>query len=468
MKSARGGLGNAKDVKASREERYNYGKLMRKKCPRSSHSKLVRDKSQDILNIHSKHTKGRIKALLPIYFERMLESPFAYYRGTAAVMAADLAQSEATGLNVQACGDCHLLNFGGFATPERRIIFDINDFDETAIAPWEWDVKRLAASFAIAGKWKGFSEKKCDAIIKSIVDSYVFNMEKYASMSALEVWYSSIDYEVLINSGSDKDMKRFHLKRLEKAVEHTPHEKEFQELTFKKDGQIRIIDNPPLLFHVDENEETAFLGQVQNAYSRYLETLNNDRQMLLSQYKVQDVAMKVVGVGSVGTWCGIILLMSDTGDPLFLQFKEAHESVLETFSEASQFANHGQRVVEGQKVMQSASDIFLGWTTSDTGRDYYIRQLRDAKIKPVLEVMDHKNFVAYAATCGWALAQAHARTGDAAAISGYIGKGKVFERALIKFAVAYEKQNKQDYDALRKAIEDKAIETGLPVVHNSF
>lgn len=468
MKPTTGEAPNPLDLKASREERYQYGKSLRKNCPRTSHSSILSKERPDTLEMHNEHTRGRIKALLPIYFERILESPFTYYRGTAGIMAADLAGQPTIGLNVQACGDCHLLNFGGFATPERRIIFDINDFDETATGPWEWDVKRLAASFAIAGEWKGFSEKKCRAAVSSVMRSYTENMAKYANMSALEVWYSSIDYENLINSGSDKDMKRYHMRRLEKAMEHTPHEKEFQELTFIKDGEVRIIDNPPLLFHVNENEEAAFLEQVKNAYTRYLETLNSDRQLLLSQYKVKDVAMKVVGVGSVGTWCGIILLMSDTGDPLFLQFKEAHHSVLEPYVGNSPFENHGQRVVDGQKIMQSASDIFLGWTTSDTGRDYYIRQLRDAKIKPVLEVMDHKNFLAYAATCGWALAQAHARTGDAAAISGYIGKSNVFENAIIDYSMAYSKRNKKDYNALKKAIINKDIETGLPVTGRSF
>jgi len=462
MKPTEGAQQNVSDLKASKEERYNFGKSLRKDCPRSSHAEIFEDNRTNPLDIHTEHTKGRIKALLPIYFERMLESPFAYYRGTAAIMATDLATQKSTGLNVQACGDCHLLNFGGFATPERRIIFDINDFDETTKAPWEWDVKRLAASFAIAAKWKGFSEKKCEAAVRAVVDSYVLNIAKYSNMSALEVWYSSIDYEVLINSGSDTDMKRFHMKRLEKAMENTPHEKEFKELTFEKDGAFRIIDNPPLLFHVNENEETAFLEQIKNAFERYLETINSDRRLLLSQYKIKDAAMKVVGVGSVGTWCGIILLMSDTGDPLFLQFKEAHQSVLEQHIGKSDFESHGQRVVEGQKVMQAASDIFLGWTTSDTGRDYYIRQLRDAKIKPVLEVMDHKNFISYAATCGWALAQAHARTGDAAAISGYIGKSKVFEKAILKFAVTYEKINKQDYDKLHEAIKDKTLVIDIP------
>jgi uncharacterized protein (DUF2252 family) len=442
----------------SKEELYAYGRSLRKKCPRTSHA-TVGQKRQDPVQIHKLQTKGRIGELLPIYFERMLESPFAYYRGAASVMAADLAVAKSTGLSVQVCGDCHLLNFGGFATPERKIIFDINDFDETCLAPWEWDLKRLATSFAIAGNWKKFNNKKCRKIAKAAIDSYQQHIQRYAEMTALEVWYSSIDYEALIHSGSDSDMKRYHMKRLEKAMELTPHEKEFKELTETKDGKTRIIDEPPLLFHVKEDEQALFQQQVQNAYNRYLETLSNDRRTLLEQYKIQDVAMKVVGVGSVGTWCGVVLLMSDSGDPLFLQFKEAHHSVLEQFAGNSEFKNHGQRVVEGQKLMQSASDIFLGWTTGDTGRDFYVRQLRDAKIKPSLEIMDHRNLAAYAATCGWALAQAHARSGSAAAISGYIGKGGKFGKAIVAFAEAYQQRNENDYQLILNAVKEGDLTT---------
>lgn len=445
-------LNEAADLTHSKEELYQYGKSLRKNCSRKSHGVITMFYRKDVVDHHLEKTKDRVKSLLPIYYERMLESPFTYFRGSAGMMAADLARQTATGLNVQVCGDCHLLNFGGFATPERNIIFDINDFDETTIAPWEWDVKRLAASFMIAARSKGLSRKKSKTATAAMIDSYQRHMRNYMEMSALEVWYAHIDYNTLIESGSDLDMKGFHMKKLEKAMEHTPHEKEFISLTTNIDGKVRIIDTPPLLYHLDEDSQAEFVSQTEAAFTEYLKTLNNDRQILIGQYSIQDIAMKVVGVGSVGTRCGIILLMSESGDPLFLQFKEAKESVLEKYVGKSIFSNHGQRVVEGQKIMQSASDIFLGWTRTTEERDFYVRQLRDAKIKPNLEAMQYKSFIAYATSCGWALAQAHARTGQAATISGYIGKGKKFADAIVEFASGYERHNEEDYNTLLKAV----------------
>lgn len=438
-------------------DNYNYGRSLRKNCPRSSHSLLQTKDRPDLIAMLVEKTKGRIEELLPIHYERILESPFAYYRGTAGIMAADLARTQSTGMHIQICGDCHLMNFGGFATPERKIVFDIDDFDETLTGPWEWDVKRLAASFMIAGQWKGFSKSKSEAAAYAAVRSYKKNMAKYAGMPALQTWYDNIELGALIKPGADLEMKNFNTKKLEKVKEQSAHEKEFDKMAIQKDGRARIVDQPPLLYHVDEKDEALFLSQVTNAYTRYLETISDDRKLLLSKYTIQDAAMKVVGVGSVGTWCGVLLLMSDSGDPLFLQFKEAHESVLEPFTEKSPFDNHGQRVVEGQKLMQSASDIFLGWTKSDTGRDYYIRQLRDAKIKPNPQAMNAKNFLAYATSCGWALAHAHARTGDAAIISGYIGNSGIFEKAITKFAADYQQLNEQDYQALVKAVKNGVI-----------
>ena len=456
------------ELKAAKKEKFRSGKRLRKQCPRKSHATLCTDNRPDTLDIHQQQTKNRIGLLLPIYYERMLESPFGYYRGAAAIMAADLSRCQSTGLHLQICGDCHLMNFGGFATPERKIIFDINDFDETTTAPWEWDVKRLAASFVIAGCSKGFSRKSSKYAALAAVKSYKKHMRKYAGMSALQVWYADINFSALVNAESGGAiMKKFNRKRLEKAIENTPHEREFEKLTHEIDGKIKIIDAPPLLFHVKDEHQATFFAQVEQAYENYLNTLSHDRQILLNQYKIIDIAMKVVGVGSVGKWCGIILLMSDSGDPLFLQFKEAHQSVLEPYTTACEFENQGQRVVEGQKIMQSASDIFLGWTTGDTGRHYYIRQMRDAKITPDLDAMDYNNFTAYAESCGWALAQAHARTGEAATISGYIGKSDTFANAIAKFALAYRQQNESDYNLLFKAVEDGTI-SAKPSSGNSF
>ncbi|WP_428232615.1 DUF2252 domain-containing protein [Flavobacterium sp.] len=412
---------------------------------------------RNVVDLHIERTKGRIEELLPIRYQRILESPFTHFRGAAGVMATDLGAQNSTKLNIQICGDCHLMNFGGFATPERNIIFDINDFDETAIAPWEWDIKRLAASFTIAARHKAFSKTKCKEIAETVVTSYTKNMRKYAKMSALQVWYEDISFEDMIKSGNDSLSQKLDQKRLEKASERTPHEKEFEKMTEVNDGKARILDNPPLIYHLEDSKQEAFLHRTENAFLRYIESLPDDRKILLENYKIQDVAVKVVGVGSVGTWCGIILLLSDSGDPLFLQFKEAYQSVLTPFTAKSEYAHHGQRVVNGQRLMQSASDIFLGWTSDDSGRHYYVRQMRDAKIKPVIETMNYKNLVHYANSCGWALAQAHARTGNAAAIAGYIGKSDTFKKAIGRFSLIYSKQNNKDYHALLTAVEKGTI-----------
>lgn len=447
---------NLQQVKQTRKDQYAFGRSLRKNCSRKSHGKFIVIQ-RDPVKLHIERTKGRIEELLPIRYQRILESPFTHFRGAAGIMATDLGSQKSTELHIQICGDCHLLNFGGFATPERNIIFDINDFDETAVAPWEWDLKRLAASFAIAARHKAFSKIKCKEIAEIVVASYTENMNKYARMSALQVWYEDISFEDMIKSGNDLLSKKLDQKRLEKASERTPHEKEFEKMTEVKDGKARIIDNPPLIYHLEYSKQETFLNRAENAFLRYIETLPDDRKILLENYKIQDVAVKVVGVGSIGTWCGIILLLSESGDPLFLQFKEAYQSVLTPFTAESEYPHHGQRVVNGQRLMQSASDIFLGWTSDDNGRYYYVRQMRDAKIKPVIETMNYKNLMHYATSCGWALAQAHARTGKAAAISGYIGKNDKFKKAIGCFSLAYTKQNNKDYHTLLTAVEKGII-----------
>jgi len=447
---------NFQQLKQTRKDQYKFGRSLRKDCSRTSHGNF-KTSERDVVDLHIERTRGRIEELLPIRYQRILESPFTHYRGAAGIMANDLGNQKSTKINIQICGDCHLLNFGGFATPERKIIFDINDFDETAVAPWEWDVKRLAASFTIAARHKAFSKNKSKEIAEVVVASYTLNMRKYAKMSALQLWYEDINFEDMIKSGSDILSQKLDQKRLEKASERTPHEREFEKMTKEEDGKIKILDNPPLIYHLDDSRQEAFLTRAENAFLRYTESLADDRKILLENYKIQDVAVKVVGVGSVGTWCGIILLLSDSGDPLFLQFKEAYQSVLTPFTAKDEYTNHGQRVVNGQKLMQSASDIFLGWTSDDNGRNYYIRQMRDAKIKPVIETMNYKNLVHYAKSCGWALAQAHARTGNASAIAGYIGKSDKFKKAIGNFSIAYSRQNNKDYHALLTAVEKGII-----------
>lgn len=443
----------------SKADRYELGKALRKQCSREQQGIFDPHEKRDPVKIILDSSKGKIESLLPIKYGRMIESPFAFYRGSAAVMAADLADTPSTGLSIQICGDCHLMNFGGFASPERKMVFDINDFDETAIAPWEWDIKRLAASFVIGGKWRGFSQEECENASSMAINSYKVHMAEYAQMSALQVWYSHLDLERLIKAGKNKDLKKARMKRLEKAIARADSDKDFAKLTFQQGDRARIKDDPPLIYHSASGpEEKAFFENFNRAFVKYLETLPHERQILLSRYKLHDIAMKVVGVGSVGTWCGIALLMSATGEPLFLQIKEAFASVLEPFAGKSQFGNHGQRVVIGQRLMQSASDIFLGWTQGDEGRHFYVRQLRDAKVKPILEMMEADDLAAYARACGWALARAHARAGDASVLSGYMGSSDEFEEAVTKFAVAYNEQNTKDYEALLEAIRKGKIE----------
>lgn len=444
------------DPLASKAERYEKGEAIRKFVPRSSHEEYSPSENrEDPIDILIKTSIGRIESLLPIRYSRMIESPFAFFRGAAAIMAADLAQTPNTGIDLQLCGDCHLMNFGGFATPERKLVFDINDFDETYQGPWEWDLKRLAASFAIAGKWRKFSKKHCKEFAWNVADSYKRHMLEYSKLSALQIWYADIDLAELIELGKDEEIKEFNQKRIKKAAEYTAHEKEFAKMTYHDGVRARIKDEPPLIYHLSGKEENYTLKEAEIVHKRYLESLSEEKQILLSRYSMHDFAMKVVGVGSVGTLCGISLLMSATGEPIFLQFKEARQSVLELNVKNKRKYNHeGERIVMGQKLMQSASDMFLGWTNDHKGRFFYIRQLRDAKVKPVLEIMKEENLTDYAKACGWALARAHARSGDPSVLSGYIGNNDEFANAIAKFSILYQEQNELDYNKMLKAIKE--------------
>lgn len=443
------------DPVASKAARYEKGTAIRKTTPRSHHQEWIpTENREDPVEILIKTSIGRIESLLPIRYSRMMESPFSFFRGAAAIMAADLAQTPNTGIDLQLCGDCHLMNFGGFATPERKLVFDINDFDETFPGPWEWDVKRLAASFVIAGRWKKFSNKVCKEFAWNVADSYKRHMLDYSQLSALQIWYADIDLADLIEKGEDDDIKEFQNKRIKKAAEYTAHEKEFAKMTYQQGSRARIKDDPPLIYHPSGDEEKRILKEAEIIHKRYLETLSDEKKVLLNRYTLHDLAIKVVGVGSVGTLCGISLLMSATGEPIFLQFKEARKSVLEAHVKAkSKYGHQGERIVQGQKLMQSASDMFLGWTNDDKGKFFYIRQLRDAKVKPVLEIMKAKNMTDYAKACGWALARAHARTGDPSVLSGYIGKSNEFANAISRFSISYANQNDSDYDKMLEAIK---------------
>jgi uncharacterized protein (DUF2252 family) len=355
------------------------------------------------------------------------------------------------------------LNFGGFATAERQLIFDINDFDETSIAPWEWDVKRLVTSFVIAGRANGFSAADCREAAWHAAQRYHERMVAYSQMSVLEVWYDVLDLERGISSLPDKQMRRFYTKKLKAATEQSAHDKEFAKLAHIHGESPRIIDRPPLIFHYGDARDKEFRANIEASIVDYLRSLNPGRQLLLERYNLVDTAIKIVGVGSVGTRCGILLFISGNGDPLFLQFKEARQSVLEPYAGASPYPHHGQRIVTGQRLMQAASDMFLGWTTApgQGGRHFYIRQLNDAKIKPVVEVMKPANLTGYATMCGWALARAHARSGDAAVLAGYLGKSTAFADAVTDFSVAYADQNERDHAALVAAVRTGRVEARM-------
>jgi uncharacterized protein (DUF2252 family) len=447
---------NKFDPTASKAHRYDQGVAMRKVTPRSTQQEYTASEDRkDPVAILMETSIGRIESLLPIRYSRMMESPFAFFRGAAAIMAADLANTPNTGVHLQLCGDCHLMNFGGFATPERKLVFDINDFDETFPGPWEWDVKRLAASFVIAGRWRKFSNKDCKEFAWNVADSYKRHMLEYSKLSALQIWYADIDLAELIERGDDEEIKSFQQKRVKKAAEYTAHEKEFAKMTYQEGSRARIKDDPPLIYHPTGEQGKRILKEAETVHNRYLETLSDEKKVLLSRYKLHDLAIKVVGVGSVGTLCGISLLMSATGEPIFLQFKEARKSVLEeNVSAKGNYKHQGERIVRGQKLMQSASDMFLGWTNDDNDKFFYIRQLRDAKVKPVLEIMKVKNMEDYAKACGWALARAHARTGDPSVLSGYIGNSNEFANAISRFSISYADQNDADYDKMLQAIKE--------------
>lgn len=441
------------------KELYDQGRALREKCSRSSHALWQpagdRPNTVDLIKLSN---QGRIEQLVPIRHGRMLQSPFAFFRGAALNMAADLANTPSTGIRVQACGDCHLLNFGAYATPERRIIFDINDLDETLPAPWEWDVKRLATSFVLACRDNGFSEADARDAVLTCARSYRERMREYSEMHTLDVWYASIDAEQVIPTIRNKEARLRTEERLRKARAHSVLEHDFPELVVTMGKAATIKENPPLIYHAREQTAAEQIANVKTAFARYRESLQEDKRMLLDRFQIMDMAVKVVGVGSVGTFCGIVLLMASERDPLFLQFKQARSSVLEPYAGKSQHSNHGQRIAHGCHMMQSASDLFLGWTEGVEGRHFYIRQLKDMKIKPMVELFTADVMLEFAALCGWTLAHAHARSGEPARISGYLGSGDKFDVALADFAVSYADQSERDHESLLKAVRGGELE----------
>ncbi len=367
---------------ANRAERYAAGKALRNRVPREQHGDWSAPSGRPSpVDLVITSSKGRIRELVPIRYGRMAESPFTFYRGTASNMAADLAGTPNTGIRTQVCGDCHLLNFGAFATPERRVIFDINDFDETLPGPWEWDVKRLAASFVLAARSNGFSATDQRDAATACVRSHREWIAKYADQRALDVWYARVDVETFLTSLSDSETIARARKRIAKAGTRTVAEHDFPKMVEESKDRFVIKDHPPLIYHDPSVDEE----NVHETLAAYRKSLPDERGVLLDRYRLVDVALKVVGVGSVGAYCAVMLMMAEDDDPLFLQIKESRASVLEPYVGRSAYANHGKRVVEGLRLMQPASDIFLGWTQGERGKHFYLRQLHDMKLKPLVE-----------------------------------------------------------------------------------
>jgi uncharacterized protein (DUF2252 family) len=438
------------------EARQAAGKALRKQVPRSAHGEWQPPSDRtDPVTLLEISDAGRIPDLVPIRHHRMLQSAFSFYRGSALTMAADLAQTPTTDIQVQACGDAHLMNFGGFASPERTLLFDLNDFDETLPGPWEWDIKRLVTSILIAGEDLGLGDDASAAAAQATAKSYRLAIREYGSMRALDVWYSQIQADTLINHAPDKTTEDA-WKRMTSRAQGRTGADAFLKLTEEVNGQRRLLDQPPQLSHPPEAD--AYFAQIKTLYDQYVATLQDEYQVLLHRYRLVDAAMKVVGVGSVGTHCGVALLMAEDDDPLLLQFKEARPSVLEPYVEHRPYAHQGRRVVNGQRLMQAASDIFLGWTSDKAGKDFYFRQLWDMKTSVRLQGLSVKGLTAYGDICSRALARAHACSGDPVMIGGYLGSGSGFDRAVTKFAQAYAQQVKEDYEAMMAAVKAGRIE----------
>jgi uncharacterized protein (DUF2252 family) len=444
-------------------ERAERGKATRGELPRSAHATWdPGPRRRDPVDLLQEQAATRLPELAPIRYGRMLASPFSFFRGSAYLMATDLADGPRTGLQAQLCGDAHLANFGIWAAPDRRLVFGINDFDETLPGPFEWDVKRLAASFAVAGRDRGFDKAIRRSVVMTMTHEYRAAMARFAKMRNIDVWYARLDVAEILkqleSAPSSKQLERF---QAATAKVHTKDSmRALSKLCRTVDGELRIVGDPPLVTPIEDvlpgvehDELEELLRHVIRTYRR---TLPGDRRHLIESYRYAHAARKVVGVGSVGASAWILLMLGrDNKDPLFLQFKEAQASVLEPFLGKSQYPQHGQRVVEGQRMMQAAPDILLGWERipeiEGLQRDFYIRQLWDAKGSAEVDLMDAPTFEGYGRVCGWTLAKAHARSGDRIAIAAYLGKGEVFDRAMASFAEAYATQNDRDYRALQEA-----------------
>jgi uncharacterized protein (DUF2252 family) len=450
----------------TRAERYAAGKALRSKASRSSHAEWAPDPQRpDPISMLEESNKTRLEHLVPIRFGRMSTSAFAFYRGTADIMAYDLAKTPVSGIQAQLCGDAHISNFGVYASPERQQVFDVNDFDETLVGPWEWDVKRMAASVVLAGRQKGYTAQESRQAALRCVQRYRESMQQFALMNHLDVWYYHLDVETILAMARGMAGG----KRLQKGVEQASAKaskrtriETFPKLAEVVNGQYHIKDEPPLIYHydpLDTSKNNLDTEQWRAMVRGFLASLPEERRIIVMRYRSVDAAQKVVGVGSVGTRCAIVLGLggAEGDDPLFMQIKEAGASVIEPYVGVSPYANHGERVVEGQRMMQAASDIFLSWSTFN-GRDFYARQLRDMKLSAEVETMVPVGFTAYVELCATALARAHARTSDPAQISGYLGNGDTFDQAIASFAETYADQAERDHAALLAAIKEGRVQ----------
>ncbi|MBL7903130.1 MAG: DUF2252 domain-containing protein [Bacteroidia bacterium] len=441
------------------DERIEKGKALRAKLPRAKLGEFKADpKRSNPVSILEKQAKTRLPALVPIRYARMLSSPFAFLRGAAAIMAEDLSKSPVSGIPIQTCGDAHMANFGMFASAERNLIFGINDFDETLTGPWEWDLKRLVASMVIGGRSLGSSEDICREAVMDACSQYRKRMKQYAQMGYLQLRYDSINEKNILESLNDS--ARAGAEKIMKKARERTHMQVLGKLTDLVDEKYRLRENAPFLVRETKTQTGRPIEEAIGIFlESYISTLSEDRKYLLQKYRVVDVARKVVGVGSVGTRCWVILLMGNNqDDPLFLQLKEANASVLEPYLSKTKYKNHGQRVVEGQRLIQAAPDIFLGWGQID-GLQFYVRQLRDMKggVEFDPQKVNVNNLPQYGKLCAWSLAQAHAKSGDAAMIAGYVGNSEELDEAMYSFALAYAKQNDKDYAALKAAAKSGKI-----------
>ena len=454
------------------QQRSELGKAARAEVPLWSHAVWEPVAGRDPIALLASQAETRVPELVPIRHGRMSVSPFTYFRGAALAMTADLASTPRSGMQTQLCGDAHLANFGFFASPERHLFFDVNDFDETAPGPWEWDLKRLAASLEVAGRDDGYTDKERNRIVRRAVRSYRETMRELSNLPMLEVWYAHLDVDDMLprfRSLLDRTRTPSVWAAINKARAHDSLQA-FEKLCCLRDGKPRIVRDPPLIVPIEDivagADPDALLAQLETIIRNYTDTLQPDRRYLLEQYRFVDLARKVVGVGSVGTACWIVLLADrDHDTPLFLQIKEAQDSVVEQFTSRTEFPNHGQRVVAGQRLIQAASDIFLGWEhvawDGVIERDYYYRQLRDWKGSADIAGMTPAGMDLWARMCGWTLARAHARTGDRIAISAYLGKTDTFDRAIADFSVAYADQNERDHQSLQEAVASGLLEADI-------